>query len=52
MKSWTEAEPGKDTISSFAALSWNTATWVEVMIEFIVRTRTEWYGGLGHFPRL
>ena len=51
-KSCAEALPGKETISSLAASSRKTATWVSVRRLLMDVTRVELKGGEGHWPPL
>jgi hypothetical protein len=51
-KSCTELDPGKDTINSLAASSWNTATWVSTKtLEENLKTNLDLKGGLLQVPR-
>lgn len=52
MKSWTEAVPGKDTISSLAASSLKMAAWVSVTRFLIVFSKLDRKGGEGQVPRV
>jgi hypothetical protein len=52
IKSWAEAVPGKERMSSFAAVSLKIAAWVSVMRFWTVLTRVDLKGGDGQVPRL